>query len=149
MCLPLYSNSAMECSVCDHDHPRWIQNGLRSPSPVGGPDVLETLQSTSPEHTPFLKELRSGAHVVDPLGLAGVPGVLALLHQLLRETRSKDAFNLDGPTLVTAYSANDFLINRSYLLSNVASYTLLIVLVFCLRSQMGIDADFTASSAEY
>lgn len=100
--------------------------------PTNGQEAIDTLQQRTPDPVPFLDKIRDEFRLIDPVIVSTVPLGLVLITLLPRETRLEFAFDYSDPTLLTAFTANYIHLTWPHLLSNLVTYTILIVLGYLL-----------------
>jgi len=80
----------------------------------------------------FPQVLRTAVRPADLMAILAVPLVLVGVFALPEATRRAMAFSYTEPTLWTAFTANYVHLGADHLLANVASYTLVVPLVYLL-----------------
>lgn len=85
----------------------------------------------------FSRVLRSAVRPADVVAILAVPLVLVGVFLLPEGTRRALAFSYTEPTLLTAFTANFVHLGAGHLLANVASYALVVPLVYLLSALSG------------
>lgn len=85
----------------------------------------------------FSRVLQSAVRPADVVAILAVPLVLVGVFLLPEGTRRALAFSYTEPTLLTAFTANFVHIGAGHLLANVASYALVVPLVYLLSALSG------------
>lgn len=85
----------------------------------------------------FTRVLLSAVRPVDVAAILAVPLLLLAVFGLPESTRRALAFSYSDPTLWTAFAANYVHLGTDHLLANVASYVLVVPLVYLLSALSG------------